>query len=157
MYTMFMSGAHGGQTRVSEPLELELHLVLSYRVGARNRTLVLWASIRCTSLLGSLSYWAIFPATLPYVLSSNVPSPDQVSWTGWLLTPRDLLPCFLSTEMCVPTHQISTWILGSQTRPSCLHMCYSLIHPALQAWKALLEFLVLFVCCRIFGVWHPTM
>lgn len=52
MYTMFMSGALRGQIRVSEPLELELHLVLSYCVGARNRMLVLWESICCTYLLG---------------------------------------------------------------------------------------------------------
>lgn len=40
MYTMYMSGALGELTQVSEPLELDLQLVISYNVGARNRTQV---------------------------------------------------------------------------------------------------------------------
>lgn len=30
--------AHGGQKKTSDPVELELQMVLSYHVGARNQT-----------------------------------------------------------------------------------------------------------------------
>jgi hypothetical protein len=39
-----MSGAHGGQKRTSDPLELVLQIVVSLQMGAKNWTLVLWKS-----------------------------------------------------------------------------------------------------------------
>ena len=34
--TMYMPGALGGQNRVADPLELKLHMVMHYHVGAGN-------------------------------------------------------------------------------------------------------------------------
>lgn len=153
MYTMYMSGALGELTQVSEPLELDLQLVISYNVGARNRTQVFWESIHCPYSLSSLfrSFTLYFELHWTY------------SWTSHLdwLAPdsQESSPlCFLSTEITGMCQGIwlSTWILRSQIRTSCLHMCYFLVYPALQAWKPCLEFLVVFVCCS-FLRWCPTM
>lgn len=47
MCTTCMSGAEGGHTRVSEPLEPEFQVALSPHVGAVNSTQVLCSSIKC--------------------------------------------------------------------------------------------------------------
>lgn len=44
MYTTYIPGARGAQKRVSESLDLELWVVVSYHEGARNRAWVLCES-----------------------------------------------------------------------------------------------------------------
>lgn len=46
--TMSMSDARGGQKKELDPLELELWRIVSYRVGAENRTQVLCKSNKCS-------------------------------------------------------------------------------------------------------------
>jgi hypothetical protein len=41
MKTLWVSGVHGGQERIVGPLELELQVVVSCHVGARNWTRLL--------------------------------------------------------------------------------------------------------------------
>jgi hypothetical protein len=41
-------GAHTSQKRASDPLEPELEMVVSYCVGSRNHTWVLWKSSQCS-------------------------------------------------------------------------------------------------------------
>ena len=41
MYCVGVPGAHRGQKRASDPLELELQMVVSHQVGSRNGTWVL--------------------------------------------------------------------------------------------------------------------
>ena len=48
LYTTFTLGAHGDQKRPSDALELELQVVVSHHVGARNRTQALWKSSQCS-------------------------------------------------------------------------------------------------------------
>lgn len=60
-WTVFMPGAHGSQRRVSDPLVLELHMVVSYHMGARNKS---GSSARASSAPNTLN-WAIFPAPAP--------------------------------------------------------------------------------------------
>ena len=47
--------AHGSQKGQSDPLELELQMVVSLYVGAGNQTWVLWKSSLCLQLLDHLS------------------------------------------------------------------------------------------------------
>ena len=66
-----MPGAHGGQEK--DPLELELQMLVSHHVGARNQTWVLW-KIKYSSLLSHLSSLAVSyfktPSTAQQILVS---------------------------------------------------------------------------------------
>lgn len=43
-----MPDAHGGKKRVTNPLELELQMIMSYHVGVVNQTLLFFKSEKCS-------------------------------------------------------------------------------------------------------------
>lgn len=80
--TTLMPGTRRGQKRVSDTRKLEVQMVVSYCVGARNQTRDLWKNIQCSQLL---SY---FPSSLSvftsYLLNSwSSCSHYQVSGIPW--------------------------------------------------------------------------
>jgi hypothetical protein len=48
IHTTCMSGACGGQKQKPGPLEMELQMIVSHHVGARNQTWVLSKSNKCS-------------------------------------------------------------------------------------------------------------
>lgn len=50
LYTLCVLGALGGQKSVSNPLELELNMIMSGHVGSGNQTWFLWKSNQCAPL-----------------------------------------------------------------------------------------------------------
>lgn len=46
--TTYIPGVHGSQKRASDPLRLDLPIVVSCQGGPENQSLVLWASGQCS-------------------------------------------------------------------------------------------------------------
>lgn len=50
LYTLCVFGALGGQKSVSDPLELELNMIMSGHMGSGNQTWFLWKNNQCAPL-----------------------------------------------------------------------------------------------------------
>lgn len=61
LYTLCVLGALGGQKSASDPLELELNMIMSGHVGSGNQIWFLWKSNECAHLTAEPSLLTTAP------------------------------------------------------------------------------------------------